>query len=422
MSTMVAPQVSSGLVVEPHQLFNWINNMFPILPLAFRPNQGSQHQRPQLRNTATLDIALESQLDASALRASVQAACAAHRRSVGERIAVILCDNVVEMDRIDGLLAGQSPMSLDGIRELHLVNFQSFCESYHLCSGMFDDPVRSDSDGIPSSLQRRRLQIYYASEVVPQLLYLGDFENGQNKEQLQALHISHVIDATNAQTSEQSAKDLGLQYLAVNVEDRSDANITQFFYGVVQFVKRALGTPPPDGTSHVLRPPRILFHCRAGWSRSPTLLMVCMIELFHHSLESALTAVLKSRPNVCPNPGFCTALIDFERDRLSCASSDETDGQLLSFATKHDFMKHVAKLNIMWSPPMTEETDFDRMPIAASACPRFFSDDGTDPAAVEAALEARLREAGAFATAEANCQPVTAKKPFLRRGSKPTLK
>ncbi|CUG94007.1 Hypothetical protein, putative, partial [Bodo saltans] len=118
--------------------------------------------------------------------------------------------------------------------------------------------------------------------------------------------------------------------------------------------------------------------------------MVCMIEMFHYSLESALTAVLKSRPNVCPNPGFCTALIEFERSTLKRRntttshnnidkeSDDSEQTQSLSFQTKQDFMKHVAKLNIMWSKSVTEETDYDRMPIAASACPKYFSDESSD--------------------------------------------
>ncbi|CUG94006.1 dual specificity protein phosphatase, putative, partial [Bodo saltans] len=235
-------------VVETHELFNWFNNMFPILPIEFRLPTSALRPKHQLRNTVALDIELDSQVDPVSLRSALEVLCAAHRRSVGERIAVVLCHGESTLNVVLNLLSSQPQLVLPGISELRVVDFGRFCEAYGHCTGVFDDSFhREDAsttdDGQcrdQSSRQHRRTQVYYASEVIPQLLYLGDFENGQSKAQLQALQITHVIDATNVMSSKQSAKEIGINYLAVNVEDRPDANIAQFFDSVIDFVKVAL--------------------------------------------------------------------------------------------------------------------------------------------------------------------------------------
>lgn len=49
---------------------------------------------------------------------------------------------------------------------------------------------------------------------------------------------------------------------------------------------------------------RVLFHCNAGISRSPTLLMLYLIRYHHYTLRQAWLALRKHRPCIYPNSGF----------------------------------------------------------------------------------------------------------------------
>lgn len=421
------------MLIAPYQLFNWLNNMFPILPIDLRGLdscdrncalrrsvviQGTLHHAVSECETGLLNDAATS-VAADQLYDEVERVCVAHRRSVGENIAVLLCNGSKEATRVSTLLGtltqrgSKASLSSVGVRELNVVDYDAFLARYCDCEGLFDQPKNASQASTDDVHVPRRSLVYYASEIVPGEFFLGDFENGKTTSQLKALGITHIVDATNAQTSADAAKELQLKYLPVNVEDHPSAPIEDHFNSVIEFVQGALDASKlgdvraSEEVAEVARiPNRVLFHCRAGWSRSPTLALVCMMKCFGQSLRAALTAILQARPNACPNPGFCTKLIDFERQLLNGAGDDQ-----VSFETKQDLMLHVAKLNIMWSPPMTEETDYDRMPVRTALPPI--------PGGDEASLDARLETMGAFVSGgntKADGAPAS-KRPFLRRGS-----
>jgi protein-tyrosine phosphatase len=55
---------------------------------------------------------------------------------------------------------------------------------------------------------------------------------------------------------------------------------------------------------------RILFHCRAGISRSVSMAIAFMLETTHDSLHEALEQVQKVRPIASPNVGFMNTLME----------------------------------------------------------------------------------------------------------------
>ncbi|KAJ7070066.1 protein-tyrosine phosphatase-like protein [Mycena amicta] len=57
---------------------------------------------------------------------------------------------------------------------------------------------------------------------------------------------------------------------------------------------------------------RILVHCSAAVSRSPTLVAAYLMEHCDMSLQQALGTLILARPAVCPNPGFLAQLKDAE--------------------------------------------------------------------------------------------------------------
>ncbi|KAJ7489586.1 protein-tyrosine phosphatase-like protein [Mycena latifolia] len=57
---------------------------------------------------------------------------------------------------------------------------------------------------------------------------------------------------------------------------------------------------------------RILVHCSAAVSRSPTVVAAYLISQCGMSLRAALGIIISSRPAVCPNPGFLAQLKSLE--------------------------------------------------------------------------------------------------------------
>ena len=55
---------------------------------------------------------------------------------------------------------------------------------------------------------------------------------------------------------------------------------------------------------------RILFHCRAGISRSVSMAIAFMLETTHDSLHEALEQVQQARPVASPNVGFMNTLME----------------------------------------------------------------------------------------------------------------
>jgi atypical dual specificity phosphatase len=57
---------------------------------------------------------------------------------------------------------------------------------------------------------------------------------------------------------------------------------------------------------------KILVHCSAAVSRSPTIVTAYLMKRCDMSLKDALGAVIRARPAVCPNAGFLEQLKEME--------------------------------------------------------------------------------------------------------------
>ncbi|CAK67283.1 unnamed protein product (macronuclear) [Paramecium tetraurelia] len=61
----------------------------------------------------------------------------------------------------------------------------------------------------------------------------------------------------------------------------------------------------------------VLVHCYVGVSRSATLVIAYLMQIYNYSLQAALTFLISRRPQINPNPGFMQQLqqFDFELNR-----------------------------------------------------------------------------------------------------------
>jgi dual specificity phosphatase 3 len=268
-----------------------------------------------------------------------------------------------------------------------LVDYSDFYARYSLCKSLF-------AMGTDMPQLRPVKPVYYASEILPGFLFLGDYGNGSSVEELRALGITHVVDATNERLSQAACQSLAgaVQYLPIDVWDTPEEQICLHFPAVNAVVASAAAVSG-----------RVLVHCRAGWSRSPSLVLAYLMQAGGKggapmSLANALRIVLRERPMACPNPGFRDQLRGY--DLLRHAEAANPPDVLADDAA---FMSIVHEMNVMWRPSVTSETDFDRIPLSAKLW--------NGPGNVSMPTELPSED-----PASADAAPPRPVKPFLRRG------
>jgi hypothetical protein len=205
------------------------------------------------------------------------------------------------------------------IQNIYFSCFDRFWDVYYQCTEMFSSGTEE--------VQRFR-HVYYASEIIPGFLFLGDYTNGEAS-QLESLGITHVVDASGDRASEKSAHELGLSYMPVDVEDVENADILSFFSETNKFIRSAhlpdhqcSGGDDGHQQGVLTCNYRVLVHCRAGMSRSASIVIAYLLySSIAKNLKHALRIVIKQRPIICPNNGFQRQLLRYERNVLSKSPS-----------------------------------------------------------------------------------------------------
>lgn len=148
--------------------------------------------------------------------------------------------------------------------------------------------------------------------------YLGNAFDSQNSQRLEKFGISHVINATPDLPF--AFKD-DKQNLRVSIYDSPSENILQHFEPAIDFIDQVLSAPTN----------KVLVHCSAGISRSPTLVLAYMIKNENLTVEEALKKMRSLRSIIDPNFSFiaqlrvwekkCRTKIDFKDDNRSINTS-----------------------------------------------------------------------------------------------------
>eukprot|EP01034_Spumella_vulgaris_P029962 gene29962-37101_t len=175
-------------------------------------------------------------------------------------------------------------------------------------------------------------------------MFLGSYYDAKDEEVLRNLQITHIVDATGEKLSQTAANNLGIAHMPVYIWDQEGADISEHFESVLSFIASATAVKG-----------RILIHCRAGISRSTSLVLVHLLHSgLETSLRAAFTRVLLERPFICPNPSFRDQLREYEFTLLGSRSFEDDE----------DVLRLISSLNLCWSGIFTKESDFDRIPIA----------------------------------------------------------
>nr|CCA16396.1 dual specificity phosphatase putative [Albugo laibachii Nc14] len=159
--------------------------------------------------------------------------------------------------------------------------------------------------------------VNYPNEVLEGFLFLGNMWHAQSEDVIRNLGITHVVNASL--DIENVFEHENVLYHSVNVKDRPESDISQFFDSTFAFIEEA------KRTSHG----RVLVHCTQGISRSATLIIMYLMRAHHWSLVTAANFAIASRGVVYPNIGFLLALMQEEFRLYNGNSITEEEFDLL---------------------------------------------------------------------------------------------
>jgi dual specificity MAP kinase phosphatase len=142
-----------------------------------------------------------------------------------------------------------------------------------------------------------------ASEILPHVI-IGNYRDASSLECLTALGVTHVLNVTANLPLHFEAE--GIRYLRLPASDSGSQNLRQYFAEAIEFIDGALASSG-----------RVLVHCQAGVSRSPTIVLAYLIARTQRSLSDAFTLVKDKRPIVAPNINFMGQLLEFEQQALA---------------------------------------------------------------------------------------------------------
>ncbi|KAK6130327.1 hypothetical protein DH2020_035919 [Rehmannia glutinosa] len=130
-------------------------------------------------------------------------------------------------------------------------------------------------------------------------LYLGSLGAANNRSALKSLNVTHILTIANFLAP---AHPNDFIYKVIQIPDRVDVNISQYFDECFTFIEEARATGGG-----------VLVHCFAGRSRSVTVVVAYLMYKNGMSLSEALKHVKIKRPVASPNSGFMLQLQEYER-------------------------------------------------------------------------------------------------------------
>ncbi|CAG01299.1 unnamed protein product, partial [Tetraodon nigroviridis] len=141
-------------------------------------------------------------------------------------------------------------------------------------------------------------------EILP-FLYLGSAYHASREDYLRDLHITALLNVSRRDL--QPAKG-HYNYKWIPVEDSHMADISSHFQEAIDFIDnvKQLGG-------------KVLVHCEAGISRSPTICMAYIMRTQQLRLDAAFDIIKQRRDVISPNFSFMGQLLQFESEVLCTA-------------------------------------------------------------------------------------------------------
>ncbi|XP_063054520.1 dual specificity protein phosphatase 5 [Engraulis encrasicolus] len=160
-------------------------------------------------------------------------------------------------------------------------------------------------------------------ELAP-FLYLGSAYHASRHDFLSERRITALLNVSKRDTAPAKWQ---YDYKWIPVEDSHTADISSHFQEAFDFIDRV-----KQGGG------KVLVHCEAGISRSPTICMAYLMRTRSLRLEEAFDVIRQQRAMISPNFSFMGQLLQFEAEVLSSAppaSSSSAASSMDSSASTH---------------------------------------------------------------------------------------
>uniref|UniRef100_G3PVU1 Dual specificity phosphatase 22b n=1 Tax=Gasterosteus aculeatus aculeatus TaxID=481459 RepID=G3PVU1_GASAC len=187
------------------------------------------------------------------------------------------------------------------------------------------------------------------NKVLPDL-YLGNFRDARDREQLARHNITHILSIHDSaapilQEGRTGAtnlhNNLEMTYLCISAADLPSQNLTQHFKQSITFMHESR-----------LKGEGCLVHCLAGVSRSVTLVLAYIMTVTRLGWQEALAAVRVVRPCAGPNLGFQRQLQEFEATQADqfreWLQKEYKDNSFSDEADLRDLLAAASKVNGDW--------------------------------------------------------------------------
>jgi predicted protein tyrosine phosphatase len=227
-----------------------------------------------------------------------------YRRLEGTADIILYDENTVDRDSIpetNSLSLLSKSLLKHGKQSKYLQGgLQAFQECY---SFMCSQP--DSSAGVPLLYSPTSPEINcdidtaVASEILP-YLFIGNQRDSANRDQLNELGITHILNVTSHLPLH--FENDGITYKRLAATDSGSQNLKQYFTEAISFIECARKS---NG--------KVLVHCQAGVSRSPSIVAAYLIATSYKSLTEAFTVIKDQRPIVAPNINFMGQLLEFEQ-------------------------------------------------------------------------------------------------------------
>ncbi|XP_069756186.1 dual specificity protein phosphatase 5 [Narcine bancroftii] len=199
-------------------------------------------------------------------------------------------------------------------------------------------------------------------EILP-FLYLGSAYHASRPDFLDDLHITALLNV-----SRNCAEYFKSNYLYkfIPVEDSASADISSNFQEAIDFIDHVRHTGG-----------KVLVHCEAGISRSPTICLAYLMKSKQLRLDEAFDYIKERRNTISPNFGFMNQLLHYEsetlplthtvssckRDTASCSAEELTYNKSLDNSV---FNFPSSLLSTVPIPPPSHQFEFSPIKVSLS--------------------------------------------------------
>lgn len=163
---------------------------------------------------------------------------------------------------------------------------------------------------------------FQVSTILPDFLYLGsDVQSERDAAELQAMGVRRILNVACEidEDGPMKLRDRFERYLKVPMLDHVEAK------GVQGSIEQACSFLDDAR----LRCAPVYVHCKAGKSRSVTIVIAYLIHALGWTLRRSYSHVVERRAGICPNIGFISELMRFEERTLKLARSTGIHGDAM---------------------------------------------------------------------------------------------